>query len=207
MPTFPADEAALAAALNSDPFDAESNQYGLGQGGHRTLFPLGLDAVVDLAQFVKLAGEYLDVLAVQVAADAESASSGSGTESAIENIRAGLSAQYLSIRRIYEANQFVALADAATINWNMAAGINFRVTLGGAGRTIANPTNKIAGKSGLLRVVQDATGGRTITTWGSDYVWIGGQPYWPTTANAISYISYITADDGKIHLQFGGSSA
>ena len=207
MPPFPASEAALAAALNSDPYDSESNPFGLGQGGHRTLFPAGLDAVVDLAQFVNLAGEFLAVLAAQVEADAESAASGSGTEASIENIRAGLSAQYLSIRRVYEANQFVQLNDAASIAWNMASGINFRLTLGGVGRAVANPTNKIPGKSGLLRVVQDATGGRTITGWGSDYIWIGGQPYWPTAPTAISYITYLNAEDGKVHLQFAGSSA
>lgn len=207
MPTYPADEAAFAAALNSDPYDSESNPEGLGAGGHRQNFPSGMDAVVALANFVNLAGAFIDTLADQVAADAESAAAGSGTEATIANIRAGLTAMYLSIRNVYGANVPVALTDAASISWDMAAGINFQVTLTAAGRTVANPSNKVPGKSGVLRVKQDATGGRSITTWGSDFVWIGGEPRWPTAPNARSLIAYFVGEDGKVELTFAGSSA
>lgn len=207
MPTYPADEAAFAAALNSDPYDSESNPEGLGAGGHRQNFPSGMDAIVALANFVNLAGAFVDALAAQVAEDAESAAEGSGTEATVANIRSGLTAMYLSIRRVYDANAPVALTDGATISWDMGTGIDFEVTLGAAGRAMANPTNKIAGKSGILRVKQDATGGRTITTWGSDFIWIGGEPYWPAAANARSIIVYLVGSDGKVELTFSGSSA
>lgn len=57
------------------------------------------------------------------------------------------------------------LADGATITYNLDLGNNAEVTLGG-NRTIAL-TNKIIGDRFVLKVVQDATGGRTLT-------WPGG---------------------------------
>lgn len=135
-------------------------------------------------QFVNLAGAFVDALAEQVAADAESAASGSGTEATVPNIRTGLTAMYLSIRNVYAANAPAVLTDAASVAWDMSAGINFDLIIGAAGRGLANPSNKVVGKSGVLRIYQDGTGGRTITTWGSDYVWIDGQPIWPTAPAA-----------------------
>lgn len=207
MPTYPTSEAAFAAALNSDPYDAESNPEGLGAGGHRQNFPSGMDAIVALANFVNLAGAFVDALAAQVAEDAESAAEGSGTEATVANIRSGLTAMYLSIRRVYAASEPVALTDAASIAWDMATGINFDVTINAAGRSVANPTNKVPGKSGILTVIQGAGGNKTIASWGSDFVWIGDQPYWPATAGAETVISYVCRPSGKVHLNFGGSSA
>jgi hypothetical protein len=56
----------------------------------------------------------------------------------------------------------VTLADAATISTNAALGTYFRVTLGG-NRTLANPTGATDGQKILWEVIQDGTGGRTIT--------------------------------------------
>ncbi|MEO3387897.1 hypothetical protein, partial [Mesorhizobium sp. CAU 1741] len=82
------------------------------------------------------------------------------------------------------------------------------VTIGAAGRTLANPTNQIAGKSGFLNVAQDGTGGRTITNWGSNFVWCGDQPDWPTAANAVTKIAYFVRTAGsKIELSFAGNMA
>lgn len=55
------------------------------------------------------------------------------------------------------------LTDGATINWDMALGLNAVVTLGG-NRTLAAPTNPpFIGASGHLIVIQDGTGDRTLT--------------------------------------------
>ena len=207
MPTYPTDAASFLAQLNSDPYDASSNPFGLGAGGHRQLFPESQDALVALAQFVNLAGTDIEALAAQVATDAASAAAGSGTEATVANIRSGASASYLTIRRIYEANAPVSLTDASTIAWDMSAGINFKVTLGASGRTLANPTNQVAGKSGLLVVSQDATGGRSISSFGSNIIWIGGTPAWPTASNAKTIISYFVEANGTVLLTPGGSSA
>jgi hypothetical protein len=51
------------------------------------------------------------------------------------------------------------LTDGATISWDMAAGFNAKVTLGG-NHTFGTPTNPKAGMTYTLGVIQDATGGR-----------------------------------------------
>lgn len=63
------------------------------------------------------------------------------------------------------------LTDDATINWNIAQGPVATITLGG-NRTIAAPTNLKVGTF-VLHVVQDATGGRTLT-WNSVFKWPAG---------------------------------
>lgn len=207
LPTYPSDEVAFLGALNSDPFDAQSNPEGLAAGGHRQNFPQAMQYLAIFALYCNLLGAYLDDLAGQVETDAASAAAGSGTEATLSNIWAALTAEYLSIRRIYAANVPVALTDAASIAWDMATGINFKVTLGAAGRTLANPTNQVAGKSGFINVHQDATGGRSITTWGSNFIWIGDQPDWPATPNARTKIAYFVNAVGDVELSFAGNSA
>jgi len=152
LPAYPTDDAAQISGTSSDDMI---------NGGHRTrFFPL-LNAVLALSGYVKGVGEFLVGLAEQVATDAASAAAGSGTEAAIANIRAGTSAHYLSIRRAYAAAAPVALTDAASVAIDFATAINFGLTIGG-NRTLAAPTNLVPGKSGLIIVTQDATGGRSL---------------------------------------------
>lgn len=54
------------------------------------------------------------------------------------------------------------LTDGATINLDASLGNLFRVTLGG-NRTLAAPTNATDGQRIILEVIQDGTGGRTLT--------------------------------------------
>jgi hypothetical protein len=64
------------------------------------------------------------------------------------------------------------LTDGATINWDLALGVNAVVTLAG-NRTLAAPTNGISGMSGHLMVIQDATGSRTLTlnsAWTKEFI-------------------------------------
>ena len=206
LPVYPADDAAFLAALNSNPYDPDTNQFGLDEGGHITLFPEAMSAIERIGDYFSALGAALQALANQTAADADSAAAGSGTEASAADIRAGLTAHYLSIRRAYAAGVFVPLIDAASIAWDMASGINFSVTLGAAGRAVANPSGAVEGKSGILAVKQDGTGGRSITAWGANFVWVGDQPIWPTTPNAETLISYIVRANGKIYLNFGGST-
>jgi hypothetical protein len=63
------------------------------------------------------------------------------------------------------------LTDGGTINWNVRLG-NAQVTLGG-NRTLAAPTNLVAGMTYTLMVIQDGTGSRTLT-WNSAYKFAGG---------------------------------
>ena len=83
-----------------------------------------------------------------------------------------------------------ALTDGATITPDFSASNNFSVTLGG-NRTLANPTNIVAGQSGVIFVSQDSTGSRTLG-YGSYWDFPGGTPpTLTTTASAVDLIAYV----------------
>ena len=64
------------------------------------------------------------------------------------------------------------LTDAASIVMNMATNNQFVVTLGG-NRTLAAPTNLTAGQTGHIYLIQDGTGGRTLS-YNSVFQFAGG---------------------------------
>ena len=76
----------------------------------------------------------------------------------------------------------VELTDGATINTDLGLGSSFRVTLGG-NRTIADPTNMVSGVIISYRIIQDGTGGRTVT-WGSAFSFKEGET--PTLSTGAS---------------------
>ena len=83
----------------------------------------------------------------------------------------------------------VTLTDAASITSSFDAGNTFVVTLGG-NRTLAAPTSANIGQSGSIRIIQDATGGRTLsynTAW--QFV-SGSAPTMDTSAGAQSILVY-----------------
>ena len=91
-----------------------------------------------------------------------------------------------------------ALTDGATITPDFSAANNFSVTLAGS-RTLANPTNQVAGQSGSIFITQDATGSRTLA-YGTNWDFAGGTaPTLSTAANAIDRIDYIVRANGSIH--------
>lgn len=202
MAEFPQSIAEYIAGLSDEDFI---------NGGHRTNFiPTG-QGTAALAQYVEVKSvefyEYAEEVREQVATDAAAAAAGSGTEATLANIRAGADvAHYLSMRRVAAANVPVALTDGANIAWDMASGINFSVVLGG-NRVLANPTNLVPGMSGFLNVYQDATGGRSLTAYGDQYVWIGPRPSFPAAANARTKIAYFVTSTSEVELAFAGNSA
>jgi hypothetical protein len=91
----------------------------------------------------------------------------------------------------------VALTDGATITPDFAAGNNYSVTLGG-NRTLANPTNIVAGQSGVITVTQDGTGGRTLA-FGSYFKFAAGAaPTLTTTAAAVDDLAYYVESATRI---------
>lgn len=82
-----------------------------------------------------------------------------------------------------------ALTDGATITPDFAAANNYSVTLGG-NRTLANPTNLVAGQSGVIKITQDGTGSRTLA-FGSYWKFPNGTaPTLTTTASAVDVLAY-----------------
>lgn len=95
------------------------------------------------------------------------------------------------------------LTDGATITPDFALANNFSVTLGG-NRTMANPTNLVAGQSGSIFITQDGTGSRTLA-WGSYWDFAAGTaPTLTTTAGAVDRVDYVVRTTGSIHAVFTG---
>lgn len=109
---------------------------------------------------------------------------------------------YSTIVRTWTAAQrgtIVTLTDGATVTPDFNNQL-FTWTIAGTGRTLANPTNLVAGQSGSIYIVQDATGSRTITSWGSAWDFEGGTlPTLSTAANAVDCLVYQVRTTGSIH--------
>lgn len=104
------------------------------------------------------------------------------------------------------AVEIATLTDGATITPDFGANQNFTVTLGG-NRTLANPTNIVAGQTGSIFVVQDATGGRTLSFNSYFKFPAATAPTLSTGANAVDRIDYIVRTTTEIHAVFTGAYA
>jgi hypothetical protein len=87
------------------------------------------------------------------------------------------------------ASEVVTLTDGATITPDFSTGNNFTVTLGD-NRTLANPTNATVGQSGVLYIVQDGTGSRTLGVGTHWHFPAGTAPTLTTTANAVDVFAF-----------------
>ena len=81
------------------------------------------------------------------------------------------------------------LTDGATITPDFASNNYFTVTLGG-NRTLANATNTVIGQAGVIYLVQDGTGGRTVAFGGAYRFTDNAAPTLTTTANAVDALVY-----------------
>jgi len=100
---------------------------------------------------------------------------------------------YTSAQRV----EIGTLTDGATITPDFADTNNFTVTLGG-NRTMANPSNIVAGQSGSIFIVQDGTGSRTLS-WGSYWDFVDNTaPTLTTTASAVDRVDYIVRSSTSI---------
>lgn len=96
-----------------------------------------------------------------------------------------------------QRGEVTALTDGANISINLADSNNFSVTLGG-NRTLDNPTNIVAGQSGIITVTQDGTGSRTLA-YGTYYKFAGGTaPTLTTTASATDTLAYYVKSSTEI---------
>jgi hypothetical protein len=96
-----------------------------------------------------------------------------------------------------QRGSITTLTDGATITPDFALNNHYQVTLGG-NRTLANPTNVVAGQSGVIRVVQDGTGSRTLA-YGSNWKFSNGAaPVLTTTINAVDLLVYFVESSSRI---------
>jgi hypothetical protein len=128
---------------------------------------------------------------------------GSGT-SALTTATAGTDYAGIDTAQTFTKGQrgeITALTDGSSITPDLADSNNFSVTLGG-NRTLANPSNIVAGQSGSIFVTQDGTGSRTLA-YGSYWDFAGGTaPTLSTSANAVDRIDYVVRTSTSIHAVF-----
>ena len=84
---------------------------------------------------------------------------------------------------------FNVLTDSAVVTLDQYRGDDFVWTLGGNRELVlSNPTE---GQSVLIRIIQDGTGSRMVSTWPSSVKWPGGTaPTLTTTAGASDWIGF-----------------
>lgn len=96
-----------------------------------------------------------------------------------------------------QRGSITVLTDGATITPDFALANNYSVTLGG-NRTLANPTNLVAGQSGAIWITQDGTGSRTLA-YGSQWDFEGGTaPTLSTAASARDCLVYAVQSNTQI---------
>lgn len=91
----------------------------------------------------------------------------------------------------------------ATFTPDFNASNNHNITLVHASCpcTLANPSNIVAGQSGIIVVNQSATGSDLINTYGGDYVFTNSSaPVLSTTASAVDELSYYVVDSTHIRI-------
>jgi hypothetical protein len=96
------------------------------------------------------------------------------------------------------------LSDGATITPDFAQKNNFTVTLAG-NRTLAAPINPQVGQCGYIRILQDGTGGRTLT-FNAVYKFINGNDLDMSSAaaNTIFRLDYVVMSATEIHVNGTG---
>lgn len=92
------------------------------------------------------------------------------------------------------------LTDGETVTPNFADSNFFSLSLGG-NRTLANPTNATVGQTGVIFLVQDGQGSRTLS-FGTNYDFPGGiAPVLSTTAGAVDLLSFIVRSSSSVCCQ------
>ena len=133
------------------------------------------------------AGAVATTIANSVVTFAKLATAAVGTAA---EILSNTASKLVSVAALWSAQAFTTLTDAATIAVDLNTGVNFKVTLGG-NRTLGAPTNAKEGQSGVIQVIQDGTGSRTLAYNAAWSFGNAGAPTLSTTAGKIDLISYV----------------
>jgi hypothetical protein len=119
------------------------------------------------------------------------------TPGANETLQVKLNLGNVNVWTAAQRGAVTALTYGATVTPDFALSNNYSLALTG-NVTLANPTNLVAGQSGVIAVSQDATGSRTMA-FGSYWKFTGGTaPTLTTTANAIDDIAYYVESATRI---------
>ena len=90
-------------------------------------------------------------------------------------------------------------SNTGNVTLDFSANQNFVLTLTG-NTTLVNPTTESVGQSGIITLIQDGTGSRTLSL-GTDYETAAGAGLTiSTAANAVDVIPYFVKASGSIQL-------
>ncbi len=93
----------------------------------------------------------------------------------------------------------VTLTPGATVALDLNLSNNFKLSPV-QNFTLQNPTNAVAGQSGIIVIVQDATGSRVMTL-GNQYVSQSGvDPVLSAAASSVDYLLYFVESSTRIYL-------
>ena len=168
-----------AGALMDSEVDADLKTFTL--PANTTISAFGATLVDDAA-----ASNARTTLGLVIGTDVQAFDADTAKTDVVQNFTAG------------QSGGITALADGATITPDMDDGNFFSVTLAG-NRTLANPTNLVAGQSGSIFITQDGTGTRTLA-YGSFWDFLGGSaPTLSTAINTVDRLDYVVRTTGSIH--------
>jgi hypothetical protein len=129
-------------------------------------------------------------------------------ETTTAEMLANVDKRLLSVRAAWNALVPVVLADAATIPLDLSTGIHFTTAPLGGNRTLAAPTNGKPGQEGFIRVVQDATGGRTLSFAAAyKFADLATAPSLNAAAGAVTLLRYHVSAAGEVFLTGGKPAA
>lgn len=112
-----------------------------------------------------------------------------GTVAVAADFLANVSSKFLRTDAVWSAAAEVTLTDAATVAVDMSTFLNAKVTLAGS-RTLGQPSNTKVGQSGVIRIIQDATGSRTLAYHADWKFAFGVDPVLSTAAGATDLLYY-----------------
>lgn len=102
----------------------------------------------------------------------------------------------------------ILVTAGTTFTPDLSAAIDFQMTLQSATCTLSNPTNPKVGQKGLIYLLQDATGSRAVSSWGTAYKFPGGtKPVLSTGANAVDVIAYTVLSSTQVLCTFSAGFA
>lgn len=108
-------------------------------------------------------------------------------------------AQEIITTNIPKFQPLQTLSFGSTVTPDFSTGSNFVLTLTG-NATLANPINTTPGQYGVLEIIQDSTGGRSLA-FGGNYLFVAGAPNTLTQgANAIDFFNYFVRDSSHIFI-------
>ena len=125
---------------------------------------------------------------------------GSTTFGSASELRAGTASKVPAIDDIWGAAVPVVISYASSVSLNFANFFDAQITLTGD-IAFGAPSNAKPGQKGVIEIVQDGSGGHSITSFDSAFVYDNGvAPALVETANARNLLHYEILADGSVYV-------